>query len=130
MGVYEVYLLYVENWFDILYYEFFVDIMWSDFVYGCNVVYLEGYYGNVVLLCYFIEYYENCDVLVDGVEKCGVFYCCIVLLMIGKVIYVMCVYLGLCEVYCQVQFVMFVEWVNELLDGELVLVVGDFNDWR
>lgn len=64
MGVYEVYLLYVENWFDILYHEFFVDIMWSDFVYGCNVVYLEGYYGNVVLLCYFIEYHENCDSMV------------------------------------------------------------------
>lgn len=99
MGAYEVYSLYVENWFDISYYEFFVDIMWSDFVYGRNVVYSEGYYGNVVLSRYFIEYYENRDVSVDGAEKRGVFYCRIVSSMIGKAIYVMCVYLGLREAY-------------------------------
>lgn len=129
MGVYEVYLLYIENWLDIIYYEFLVDIMWSDFVYGCNVVYLEGYYGNVVFFCYFIEYYENCDVLVGGSEKCGVFYCCIMLFMFNCFIYVMCVYFGLWESYCQVQLIMLVGWVNVLLELELVLVVGDFNDW-
>ncbi|MFP1483187.1 endonuclease/exonuclease/phosphatase family protein [Escherichia coli] len=42
----------------------------------------------------------------------------------------MCVHLGLREAHRQAQLAMLAEWVNELPDGEPVLVAGDFNDWR
>ncbi|MDU7670769.1 MAG: endonuclease/exonuclease/phosphatase family protein [Escherichia coli] len=47
-----------------------------------------------------------------------------------KAIHVMCVHLGLREAHRQAQLAMLAEWVNELPDGEPVLVAGDFNDWR
>ncbi len=50
--------------------------------------------------------------------------------MTGKAIHVMCVHLGLREAHRQAQLAMLAEWVNELPDGESVLVAGDFNDWR
>lgn len=50
--------------------------------------------------------------------------------MTGKAIHVMCVHLGLREAHRQAQLAMLAEWVNELPDGEPVLVAGDFNDWR
>ena len=57
-------------------------------------------------------------------------YCRIVPPMTGKAIHVMCVHLGLREAHRQAQLAMLAEWVNELPDGEPVLVAGDFNDWR
>ncbi|EIW5734137.1 endonuclease/exonuclease/phosphatase family protein, partial [Salmonella enterica subsp. enterica serovar Infantis] len=97
---------------------------------GRNAVYPEGHHGNAVLSRYPIEHYENRDVSVDGAEKRGVLYCRIVPPMTGKAIHVMCVHLGLREAHRQAQLAMLAEWVNELPDGEPVLVAGDFNDWR
>lgn len=130
MGAHEVHPLHVENWPDTSHYEFLADTMWSDFAYGRNAVYPEGHHGNAVLSRYPIEHYENRDVSVDGAEKRGVLYCCIVPPMTGKAIHVMCVHLGLREAHRQAQLAMLAEWVNELPDGEPVLVAGDFNDWR
>lgn len=130
MGAHEVHPLHVENWPDTSHYEFLADTMWSDFAYGRNAVYLEGHHGNAVLSRYPIEHYENRDVSVDGAEKRGVLYCRIVPPMTGKAIHVMCVHLGLREAHRQAQLAMLAEWVNELPDGEPVLVAGDFNDWR
>ncbi|XPE65256.1 endonuclease/exonuclease/phosphatase family protein [Shigella flexneri] len=64
------------------------------------------------------------------VRKGGVLYCRIVPPITGKAIHVMCVHLGLREAHRQAQLAMLAEWVNELPDGEPVLVAGDFNDWR
>ncbi len=130
MGAHEVHPLHVENWPDTSHYEFLADTMWSDFAYGRNAVYPEGHHGNAVLSRYPIEHYENRDVSVDGAEKRGVLYCRIVPPMTGKAIHVMCVHLGLREAHRQAQLAMLAEWVNELPDGEPVLVAGDFNDWR
>lgn len=130
MGAHEVHPLHVENWPDTSHYEFLADTMWSDFAYGRNAVYPEGHHGNAVLSRYPIEHYENRDVSVDSAEKRGVLYCRIVPPMTGKAIHVMCVHLGLREAHRQAQLAMLAEWVNELPDGEPVLVAGDFNDWR
>lgn len=131
MGAHEVHPLHVENWPDTSHYEFLADTMWSDFAYGRNAVYPEGHHGNAVLSRYPIEHYENRDVSVDGAEKRGVLYCRIVPPMTGKAIHVMCVHLEtLREAHRQAQLAMLAEWVNELPDGEPVLVAGDFNDWR
>ena len=68
--------------------------------------------------------------MINDAEKRGVLYCRIVPPMTGKAIHVMCVQLGLREAHRQAQLAMLAEWVNELPDGEPVLVAGDFNDWR
>ncbi|MGU0160750.1 endonuclease/exonuclease/phosphatase family protein [Escherichia coli] len=99
--------------------------------YGRDAVYPEGHHGNAVLSRYPLNIIENRDVSVDGAEKRGVLYCRIVPPRItGKAIHVMCVHLGLREAHRQAQLAMLAEWVNELPDGEPVLVAGDFNDWR
>ncbi|XNM48665.1 endonuclease/exonuclease/phosphatase family protein [Escherichia coli] len=129
MGAHEVHPLHVENWPDTSHYEFSPTRCGAIFL-GRNAVYPEGHDGNAVLSRYPIEHYENRDVSVDGAEKRGVLYCRIVPPMTGKAIHVMCVHLGLREAHRQAQLAMLAEWVNQLPDGEPVLVAGDFNDWR
>lgn len=129
-GGHDIHQQQIDNWPDAPHYEFLADTLWRDYAYGRNAVYPEGHHGNAVLSRFPIEYSENRDVSVGESEKRGLLYCRIAPPELPFPLHIGCVHLGLREAHRQAQLQMLTRWVNDLPDGEPVVIAGDFNDWR
>lgn len=130
MGAHEAHSTRFENWPDTSHYEFLADTVWDDFAYGRNAVYPEGHHGNAVLSRLPITRFDNRDISVEGHEKRGMLHCQINVPNESIHVHVICVHLGLHERHRQEQLKMLCDLVNQLPEGEPVVVAGDFNDWR
>lgn len=130
MGAHEAHSVRVDNWPETSHYEYLADTMWSDFAYGRNAVYPEGHHGNAVLSRFPISHFENRDISVEGHEKRGMLHCQINLPGANIRAHVICVHLGLHDAHRKAQLNLLCQLVNELPEGEPVIVAGDFNDWQ
>ncbi len=130
MGAHDIHATRFENWPDTSHYEFLADTVWDDFAYGRNAVYPEGHHGNAVLSRFPITQFNNRDISVAGHEKRGMLHCQMTLPGLSLRVHVICVHLGLREEHRQAQLDMLCTLVNQLPEGEPVVVAGDFNDWR
>lgn len=130
MGEHEIHSARFEHWPDTSHYEFLADTMWDDFAYGRNAVYPEGHHGNAVLSRFPITQFENRDISVEGHEKRGMLHCQMMVPGRSLRVHIICVHLGLREAHRQAQLNMLCDLVNQLPEGEPVVVAGDFNDWR
>ena len=99
MGTHAIHSLNHEEWPDSPHYEFLADTIWNDFAYGRNAVYPEGHHGNAVLSRFPIADYENRDISVAGSENRGMLHCQIALPEPHGTLHVICVHLGLKEVF-------------------------------
>ena len=121
----------VDNWPEAPHYEFLADTMWPQFAYGRNAVYPRGHHGNAVLSKFPIVRFHNHDVSVSGPEKRGLLHC--VLRLPGQVaeVHAVCAHLGLAEAHRRHQLALLCDMVRNEVPADAVLVVaGDFNDWR
>lgn len=130
MGAHEAHSQLFDNWPETSHYEFLADSMWNDFAYGRNAVYPQGHHGNAVLSRFPIVHFDNRDISVEGHEKRGMLHCQMTVPGQNIRIHVICVHLGLHEKHRQAQLSLLCKLVNELPEGEPVVVAGDFNDWR
>jgi len=117
------------NWPVTPQYEYLADTMWTDYSYGRNAVYPDGDHGNALLSKFPIVSYENLDVSVKGSEERGILYS--VLDLPGQAaVHVACVHFGLREKHRHFQLALLRDLLESLPANEVVVVAGDFNDWR
>ncbi len=121
----------LDNWPEAPHYEFLADTMWPQYAYGRNSVYPNGHHGNAVLSKFPIVHFQNHDVSIRGPEKRGLLHC--VLRVPGRAtdVHAICVHLGLQESHRQEQLELLCHLVRgEVPDDAVLVVAGDFNDWR
>jgi endonuclease/exonuclease/phosphatase family metal-dependent hydrolase len=117
------------NWPGVSQYEFLADSMWKEYSYGRNAVYPHGDHGNALLSKYPIVRYQNLDVSVGKIEQRGLLHS--VLKMPNNTeLHAICVHLGLRESHRKQQLALLCNLVKSLPENEVVIVAGDFNDWR
>jgi endonuclease/exonuclease/phosphatase family metal-dependent hydrolase len=117
------------NWPGVSQYEFLADSMWTEYSYGRNAVYPHGDHGNALLSKYPIVRYQNLDVSVGKIEQRGLLHS--VLKMPNNTeLHAICVHLGLRESHRKQQLALLCNLVKSLPENEVVIVAGDFNDWR
>jgi len=128
-GTHEQHALRYPGWPATSQYEFLADSMWPQFAYGRNAVYAEGDHGNALLSKFPIREYSNHDASIHGNEQRGLLHC--VLDVPGHAyVHAICVHLGLRESHRARQIDMLAERLASLASTAVVIVAGDFNDWR
>ena len=116
---------------DAAHYEFLADEVWPQFAYGRNAVYPGGHHGNALLSKYPITSYDNHDASVDGHEPRGLLHCVLQPPQRDEPVHAICVHLGLREAHRRRQLEMLCSTIQiEVPDSQLLIVAGDFNDWR
>jgi len=116
---------------DAAHYEFLADQVWPQYAYGRNAVYPRGHHGNALLSKYPITRYDNHDASVDGHEPRGLLHCVLQPPEHSEPIHAICVHLGLREAHRERQLGMLCSTIRtEVPDSQLLIVAGDFNDWR
>lgn len=100
-------------------------------VYGQNAVYKKGHHGNAILSRYEIKDFENFDISVSPFAKRGLLHCILDLPDIEKNLHLFCVHLDLLEVDRREQVSKICSTIQiHTSENDLVLLAGDFNDWR
>jgi len=117
------------NWPGISQYEFLAESMWPDYSYGRNAVYPYGDHGNALLSKYPIVRYQNLDVSIGKIEQRGLLHS-VLKMPDNTELHAICVHLGLRESHRKQQLALLCNLVNSLPANEVVIVAGDFNDWR
>ena len=118
-----------KNWPPTPQYEFLADSMWPEFAYGRNAVYPAGDHGNALLSKFPILSYHNHDVSIGRHEMRGLLHA--ELDVPGeRDVHAVCVHLGLQEGHRQKQLRLLCGLLGELPSDAVVIVAGDFNDWR
>ena len=116
---------------DAAHYEFLADQVWPQYAYGRNAVYPSGHHGNALLSKYPITRYDNHDASVDGHEPRGLLHCVLQPPQRSERVHAICVHLGLREAHRERQLEMLCATIRaEVPESELLIVAGDFNDWR
>ena len=111
--------------------EFLADQVWPQYAYGRNAVYPRGHHGNALLSKYPITRYDNHDASVDGHEPRGLLHCVLQPPERSEPVHAICVHLGLRESHRERQLGMLCSTIRaEVPDSQLLIVAGDFNDWR
>jgi endonuclease/exonuclease/phosphatase family metal-dependent hydrolase len=114
-----------------VHYEFLADEVWPQYAYGRNAVYPRGHHGNALLSKYPIERYDNHDASVDGHEPRGLLHCVVQPPQCSEPVHAICVHLGLREAHRERQLEMLCATIRaEVPESQLLVVAGDFNDWR
>jgi len=120
-----------EAWPAAPHYEFLADQIWPEFAYGRNAVYTEGHHGNAVLSKFPITHFANHDVSVDGHEARGLLHCALHVPGQPHGVHAVCVHLGLTESHRRHQLDALCALIrNHVPATAMLLVAGDFNDWR
>lgn len=110
--------------------EALADSEWRHFAYGRNAVYPGGHHGNAILSRYPIAQWDNHDISQHPSERRGIL-ACTVELPSSQVMHCYCVHFGLFEQWRRRQTVALCDIVQaRSRAGEVVLIGGDFNDWR
>jgi endonuclease/exonuclease/phosphatase family metal-dependent hydrolase len=120
----------VVDWPQQPHYEFLADTLWPQYAYGRNAVYPSGHHGNAVLSKYPIIEVHNHDVSIGTHEARGLLHCSLHVPGHDSSIQAVCVHLGLRESHRRQQMQQLCRLVNDLPPSSVVLVAGDFNDWR
>ncbi len=120
----------IANFPQVPQYEFLADEIWQEHAYGRNAVYDNGDHGNALLSKFPIIHYENHDISVHGSERRGMLHCIVQPSGHPVPIHAICVHLGLQEEQRQKQLQLTCNLVNSLPANEVVVLAGDFNDWR
>ena len=116
---------------DAAHYEFLADQVWPQYAYGRNAVYPRGHHGNALLSKYPITRYDNHDASVDGHEPRGLLHCVLQPPERSEPVHAICVHLGLRETHRERQLETLCSTIRaEVPDSQLLIVAGDFNDWR
>lgn len=111
--------------------EFLADEIWPQVAYGRNAVYARGHHGNALLSRFAIVDHENHDVSVGRHEARGLLHCRLGGPLLPAPIHVICVHLGLSEHHRRQQLLLLCALVEQRVPPQaLLLVAGDFNDWR
>ena len=120
-----------DNWPENSHYEFLADSMWSDYVYGKNVVYPDGHHGNAILSKYPIIHSKKIDISTNRFEQRGFLYSVLDIPDYRYPLYCICVHLGLTAVSRKKQLKMLETFMNDKIPKEAPIVLaGDFNEWR
>ncbi len=119
-----------DNWPEQPQYEFLAETLWPQFAYGRNAIYPQGHHGNALLSRYPINYYENLDVTIADEERRGLLHCALQIPPLDQEIHVICVHLGLREFHRQLQLELLCNLIATLPESAVLVVAGDFNDWR
>jgi len=128
-GTHERHAMRYPGWPPTSQYEFLADSMWPEFAYGRNAVYADGDHGNALLSKFPIREYNNLDASIQGNEQRGLLHC--VIDVPGHAyVHAICVHLGLREAHRRRQIDLLAKQLAKLAASAIVIVAGDFNDWR
>lgn len=130
IGKHKTHSLIHDNWPDQPQYEFLAETLWPQFAYGRNAIYPQGHHGNALLSRFPIKYYENLDVTIGDEERRGLLHCCLQIPPLDEEIHVICVHLGLREFHRKLQLELLCDLISTLPENAVLIVAGDFNDWR
>lgn len=120
-----------SNWPEASHYEFLADSVWPQFAYGRNAVYPRGHHGNALLSKFPIIFQRNHDVSIAGPERRGLLHCALHVPGLDRQVHAICAHLGLAESHRQQQLKLLCQIVrDEVPQDALLVVAGDFNDWR
>ncbi|HEY9065252.1 MAG TPA: endonuclease/exonuclease/phosphatase family protein [Burkholderiaceae bacterium] len=112
-------------------YEFLADEIWPEFAYGRNAVYTEGHHGNALLSKFPITHFANHDASIGEHEARGLLHCALQVPGQSAAVHAVCVHLGLTEAHRRHQLEVLCELIRrEVPEHSILLVAGDFNDWR
>ncbi|MBI5626507.1 MAG: endonuclease/exonuclease/phosphatase family protein [Nitrosomonadales bacterium] len=110
--------------------EFIAEEVWPHCAYGKNAVYEEGHHGNAILSRFPILQTFNKDISAHRFESRGLLHCEIELADRQRV-HCLCAHFGLFAKGKRAQTRALIEYVrNEIPHDALLIIAGDFNDWR
>lgn len=109
--------------------EFIAEEIWPHHVYGKNAVYEAGHHGNAIISRFPILQSENTDISAHRFESRGLLHSEI---LAGRHrVHCLCVHFGLFGKGRREQTRALIDYVQEKIpDDALLIVAGDFNDWR
>ncbi|MCO4793997.1 MAG: endonuclease/exonuclease/phosphatase family protein [Bacteriovoracaceae bacterium] len=116
-----------ENWPSSGQYEFLADEVWDFQAYGKNAVWTDRHHGNAILSKFKIESFENLDLTVNKFEFRGLLHA--VINVEGKKVDLFNVHLNLLHRHRIIQVEKIIERALSHLQGESLILCGDFNDW-
>jgi endonuclease/exonuclease/phosphatase family metal-dependent hydrolase len=110
--------------------EFIAEEVWPHVAYGKNAVYEEGHHGNAIISRFPILKTRNRDISAHRFESRGLLHC-VVELSAQQHVHCLCAHFGLFAKGKREQTRMLIEYVrDEIPHDALVIIAGDFNDWR
>lgn len=131
LGHHRGYRTRIPNWPDVPQSEFLAHGLWPHYAYGKNAVYTKGHHGNAILSKYPILYYENIDISYNQLEQRGLLHTVIRLSEHLPLLHAICLHLNLLEKDRMLQLQVLANRIkNTVPAGDLLIIAGDFNDWR
>lgn len=113
-------------------FEILADTIWPHYAYGKNAVYQSGHHGNAILSQLPIHQYDNVDVSNHRFERRGILHAQVQVPSRANVlIHLFCVHFDLTEWGRSRQLMRLLSLIQSKTQAaDLVVVAGDFNDWR
>ncbi len=109
--------------------EFLADEFWAHHAYGMNALYEAGHHGNAILSRFPIMQTRNKDVSAHRFEQRGLLHCEIDFK--GQSVHCFCAHFGLFAKGRREQMETMIAHVqSEVAPEALLIIAGDFNDWR
>src|SRR3989338_8933866 len=110
--------------------EFIAEEVWPHCAYGKNAVYEEGHHGNAIISRFPIIRSNNRDISAHRYESRGLLHS-IIELADRQHVHCLCAHFGLFAKGKREQTRALIEYVrNEIPRDALLIIAGDFNDWR
>lgn len=112
-------------------YEHLTLTAWPYFSYGKNVVYRKNNHGNAILSKFPILHTANIDISLRRFERRGMLHAVVKLPNHDQQLHLICVHLGLFEGDRRKQLNIMMQYINNNIPrNDLIILGGDFNDWR
>lgn len=127
IGENQNYALKHASWPSEAQYEYLADKFWDYQAYGKNAVWPDRHHGNAILSKFQINSFENIDLTVSRFEFRGLLHA--VIEVEGKKVDLFNVHLNLLHRHRLKQIEKLIERALTELQGDSLILCGDFNDW-